>query len=299
MGVPTPIVGCIVGEFSSWLVKNSLPLPKATSGTSRIIYLKSRTVILSFTYCGVAIGVLMFSMWLLSLYLRDVSIIDIAWGLGFVLVAWTAYWTRGKTGASVLVPCLATLWGVRLSAHLAWRNHGRDEDPRYQKMRQHWGDSFPRVSLLTVFGVQAVVMWIVSLPLQTLYDGTGPHYPWLSIVGVLVFAAGLFFESIGDWQLARFKADPGNEGEVLDHGLWRYTRHPNYFGDFLVWWGLFLAAYATSHVAWAVIGPITMSIFLMRVSGVTLLEKSLTESKPGYREYVQRTNAFFPGPRNS
>ncbi|WP_302118867.1 DUF1295 domain-containing protein [Allorhodopirellula heiligendammensis] len=252
---------------------------------------------MSLSYCAAVIGLLMFSMWLVSLYLRDVSVVDIAWGLGFVLVAWTAYFVRSKAGDSLIVPCLTTLWGIRLSVYLAWRNYGKSEDPRYRNMRANWGDSFPWVSLVTVFGVQAVVMWIVSLPLQVLFQESGVHHRWASMIGMLLFAAGLFFESIGDWQLARFKSDPRNEREVLDQGLWRYTRHPNYFGDFLVWWGLFFASYATSDAAWTVIGPITMSIFLMRVSGVTLLEKSLQKSKPDYREYVQRTNAFFPGPR--
>lgn len=269
----------------------------AISGMSLIICLRSNPLISSLVYCAAAIGVLMFSVWLVSLYLRDVSIIDLVWGIGFALVGWTAYWTEADVGDSMLVPILATLWGVRLSVHLAWRNHGESEDKRYQSMRRRWGEVFPWMSLVTVFGVQAVVMWIVSLPLQTLYNGADENRTWLSVVGTLIFAVGLFFESTGDWQLARFKADPANDGKVLNHGLWRYTRHPNYFGDFLVWWGLFLAAFAFSHIAWSIIGPITMSIFLMQVSGVTLLEKSLRETKPDYQEYVRRTNAFFPGPR--
>ncbi len=247
--------------------------------------------------CAAVIGLLMFCTWLVSLYAHDASIIDLVWGFGFVLVAWAVYWTRAQTGASVLVPLLTTVWGVRLSGYLAWRNHGKVEDHRYQKMRRRWGDAFPWVSLVTVFGVQAIVMWIVSLPLQTLYDGAGENVGWLRGIGTLIFAAGLFFETIGDWQLARFKSDPKNSGKVLDRGLWRYTRHPNYFGDFLVWWGLFLAAFASSHMIWTVIGPLTMSVFLMRVSGVTLLEKTLKESKPDYQAYVTTTNAFFPGPR--
>ncbi|TWT64891.1 DUF1295 domain-containing protein [Allorhodopirellula solitaria] len=255
-------------------------------------------MIVSFTYCAAVIGVLMVSVWLVSLYRRDVSIIDIVWGLGFVLVAWTAYAMRSEPGDSLLVPVLTTIWGLRLSAYLGWRNHGQGEDPRYQKMRSKWGDAFPWVSLLTVFGVQAAVMWVVSLPLQSLYDGADDSRVGMSVFGVILFSVGLFFEAVGDWQLARFKANPTNAGQVMDQGLWRYTRHPNYFGDFLVWWGLFFTAYATSHVGWAIIGPIVMSIFLMRVSGVTLLEKSLEESKPGYREYVERTNAFFPGWRS-
>lgn len=246
--------------------------------------------------CGAVISILMLGVWLLSLYLRDVSVVDIAWGLGFVLVAWTSYLLRTDAGDSLLIPLLVTLWGLRLSGYLAWRNHGKPEDPRYQKMRAHWGDAFPAISLLTVFGAQAAVMWIVSLPVQTVYDGADEGRLWLRIVGTVVFAVGLVFESVGDWQLARFKADAANQGKVLDRGLWRYTRHPNYFGDFLVWWGIFLAAVAQSQQWWTLIGPIVMSVFLMRISGVTLLESSLKKSKPGYQAYIDRTNAFFPGP---
>lgn len=246
--------------------------------------------------CGEAISILMLGVWLLSLYLKDVSVVDIAWGLGFVLVAWTSYLLYADADASLLIPTLVTLWGLRLSGYLAWRNHGKPEDPRYQKMRAHWGDSFPWISLLTVFGAQAVVMWIVSLPVQTVYNGADEGRLWLRIVGTVVFALGLAFESVGDWQLARFKADANNQGKVLDRGLWRFTRHPNYFGDFLVWWGIFLAAVAQSQQWWTLVGPIVMSVFLMRISGVTLLESSLKKSKPGYQAYIGRTNAFFPGP---
>lgn len=250
----------------------------------------------SLIYCAAAIGSLMLIVWLLSLYLKDVSIVDIAWGLGFVLVAWTSYAVSAEADDRLLVPVLVTLWGLRLSGYLTWRNHSKPEDPRYQKMRAHWGDAFPWISLITVFGAQAVVMWVVSLPVQTVYDGAGDSRLWLSVAGTLVFAVGLVFESVGDWQLARFKADAANQGKVFDRGLWRFTRHPNYFGDFLVWWGIFLAAMAGSQQWWTVIGPIVMSIFLMRVSGVTLLESSLKKSKPGYQAYIDRTHAFFPGP---
>ncbi len=250
----------------------------------------------SLMVCGAAIGILMLSVWLLSLYCKDVSIVDIAWGLGFVLVAWTSHLLRAGSNDSVLLPVLVTLWGLRLSGYLAWRNHGQPEDRRYQKMRAHWGGAFPWISLLTVFGAQALVMWIVSLPVQTVYDGSGDRRWWLSLIGSLVFAVGLAFESLGDWQLARFKSDANNRGQVLDRGLWRYTRHPNYFGDFLVWWGIFLVAVADSQQWWTVIGPIIMSVLLMRISGVTLLESSLKQTKPGYQAYIDRTNAFFPGP---
>ncbi|WP_417731767.1 DUF1295 domain-containing protein [Rosistilla oblonga] len=243
-----------------------------------------------------AIACLMLAIWLLSLWKRDASIVDIGWGIGFVLVAWTAYCIADRDSADWLLPVLTTLWGVRLSGYLFWRNHGQPEDYRYREMRAKWGSAFAWISLLTVFGLQGVVMFVVALPIQIGTALADRNLVWLKVVGVIVWAAGLCFESMGDWQLARFKADPGNKGQVLDSGLWRYTRHPNYFGDFLVWWGLFLVSLSLTAVWWTIIAPLLMSLLLMRVSGVTLLETKLSTSKPGYAEYVARTNAFFPGP---
>jgi len=246
------------------------------------------------------IGVLMVLVWFVSLLLKDASIIDLVWGTGFVLVAWAVWFRAEHRGtAQWILPVLTTIWGLRLSVYLAWRNHGQPEDRRYQDMRHKWGSAFPWVSLVTVFALQGVVMGIVSLPLQ-MGIATAEHcWTLLLSIGLAVWAAGLFFESVGDWQLARFKADPDNTGKVMDTGLWRYTRHPNYFGDFLVWWGVYLVAVAQSSAWWTIIGPIVMSVFLMRVSGVTLLEKSLRASRPGYEDYVARTNAFFPWPPSS
>ncbi len=238
----------------------------------------------------------MIIVWLESLRRKDASIVDLVWGFGFAVVAWTAYFSAEETESSrLLLPILTSIWGLRLSAYLAWRNHGRPEDYRYQAMRKKWGDAFPIASLLTVFVVQGVVMWVVSLPVQI--GTTSPNHvvSWSVVIGIAIWAIGLFFESVGDWQLARFKSDPGNAGRVLDTGLWRFTRHPNYFGDFVVWWGIYFVAVALSGVWWTAIGPIVMSIFLMRISGVTLLEKSLRKTKPDYADYEQRTNAFFPG----
>ncbi len=246
--------------------------------------------------CAIAIAVLMISVWLESVRRADASIVDLVWGFGFAVVAWTAYFISDQPQpARLLLPVLTSIWGLRLSVYLTWRNHGRPEDYRYREMRKKWGDSFPLASLLTVFALQGAVMWVVSIPVQIGTTKVVDGFSWGTLIGILVWAVGLFFESVGDWQLSRFKADPANQGRVLDNGLWRYTRHPNYFGDFLVWWGLFFVAVAQSGVWWTVIGPIVMSFFLMRVSGVTLLEKTLRKTKPQYDDYIQRTNAFFPG----
>jgi steroid 5-alpha reductase family enzyme len=241
------------------------------------------------------IAAMMTIVWLFSLWLKDASVVDLAWGFGFALIAWTVCLLSVDRQASGLLPILTTVWGARLSFYLTWRNHGQPEDFRYRAMREKWGRAFPVISLLGVFGLQGLIMWVVSLPLQMGIAAPDRGWNWLTALGAAVWSAGLLFESIGDWQLARFKMNPHNEGKVLDTGLWKYTRHPNYFGDFLIWWGLYLVAISMCNAWWTVASPILMSFLLMRVSGVTLLDKALTKTKPGYADYVARTNAFFPG----
>lgn len=240
----------------------------------------------------VGIGGLMLATWLVSLALRDASIVDIVWGVGFVVVGWIALWSGNDDARSRLVAVLTTVWGVRLAGYLAWRNLGKGEDYRYQAMRRRYGSRFPLVSLLIVFGLQGVLMWVVSLPLQAAHGADLVVLDW---IGVGLWAVGMFFETTGDLQLAAFKGDPTNQGRVLDTGLWRYTRHPNYFGDFCVWWGLYLIA-AAGGAWWTVIGPAVMTALLMRYSGAGLLERTIGKRRPGYDSYVRRTNAFFPGP---
>ena len=247
---------------------------------------------------ALVILVIVVTTWIVSLILTDASIIDIVWGAGFVAVAVVSDFVGDGDGQrSTLLVVLVAIWGIRLSAYLWWRNHGAGEDPRYQAMRRRAGDAFAARSLVTVFLLQGVLMWIVSLPVQlamtpTEPQGVGP----LALVGVVVWGIGLFFEVVGDAQLARFRAAPDSAGQVMDKGLWRYTRHPNYFGDFCVWWGIFLVAAETTDARYGVIGPIVMSILLLRVSGVTLLERSISRRRPGYEEYIARTSSFFPRP---
>lgn len=239
---------------------------------------------------------LMGAVWATSLPLRDVSIIDIFWGAGFVLVAWLSLLLAGEPSArAAVVVGLVTAWGGRLSVYLAWRNWGKPEDKRYAKMRVRHGARFPLVSLATVFALQGALLWVISLPVQV-GVATASGWSWLSTLGVLLWAVGLFFETVGDAQLARFKADPNNRGRVMNSGLWRYTRHPNYFGDFLVWWGLYLTALTPGTWWWTIVGPLLMSVLLLRVSGVTLLENSLKDRLDGYEDYKRRTSAFIPLP---
>ena len=184
---------------------------------------------------------------------------------------------------------------MRLSVHILRRNHGRGEDPRYQSWRAKHGGAFWWRSLFTVFWLQGACLWFVALPV--LVAVRAPHPAALTVVdglGVFVFLVGFGFEVVGDYQLERFKAEPENRGRVLDSGLWRYTRHPNYFGDATMWWGMFLLAASTPGGWMTVLSPSLMMFLLMRVSGVTLLEDGLKSSKPGYRAYIARTPAFFP-----
>jgi steroid 5-alpha reductase family enzyme len=243
-----------------------------------------------------AVTGLMTAVWLLSLLKRDASIVDVFWGLGFVLLAWG--WAVPAGVATVrrwLVPALVTVWGVRLAVHIFLRGRGQGEDWRYRAMRERWGAAFPWVSLAVVFWLQAVLLWIVAWPLLAAVTSPEPSgWTWLDTLACLLFAVGFAFEAVGDWQLARFKADPANRGRVMDRGLWRYTRHPNYFGDAVLWWGLACFAWATPGGWWTLAGPVLMTFLLLRVSGVTMLEKGMEEKRPAYREYKQRTRAFFP-----
>jgi steroid 5-alpha reductase family enzyme len=245
-----------------------------------------------------AVAALMLSTWLLSVRLRDASVADVAWGLGFVLIAWTTFAIAdGATVRKVLVASLTTLWGLRLAGYLGWRQRGEGEDFRYQDMRRRYGRRFPFLSLFLVFGIQGLGMWAVSLPLQAAQVPDSPQgLTVLDMVGVAVWTLGFFFEAVGDLQLARFRADPRNRGKVMDRGLWRYTRHPNYFGDFCVWWGLYAIALATGEAWWSVAGPVVMSCVLLKVSGKPVLEEHLTRHREGYPDYVRRTSPFFPWP---
>ncbi|MFO1021422.1 MAG: DUF1295 domain-containing protein [Planctomycetales bacterium] len=239
---------------------------------------------------------LLTGLWVVSVRLRDASIIDPFWGMGFVVVAWVCVAARETAGSrGLLLAVLTSAWGLRLSGYLLWRNRAHaEEDRRYAAMRNFWGEKFWWVSYWTVFALQGVILWVVSLPLQVgiLSPESYPLGP-MDVVGSLIWLVGLMFESVGDWQLSRFKADPGNRGKVMNRGLWRYTRHPNYFGDFCVWWGLYVVSLGSGGW-WTVFSPIVMGVLLMKVSGVALLEKDIGERRPEYARYIRETSAFWP-----
>lgn len=249
----------------------------------------------------VAVLVLMTVTWVVSLLRRDVSLVDRVWGLAFVVAAATyAVVGDGAGPRTVVVVALVAIWGLRLSIHITVRNWGDGEDPRYRRMRERRPDAFPITSLYRVFWLQAGLAWLISLPLVAALHRPEPAtLGWLDVVAIVVWLVGFVFEAGGDLQLSRFLADPDNRGKVMDRGLWRYTRHPNYFGDTVVWWSYFLFALATG-AWWAALGSALMTFLIVRVSGVALTDASMSgSSREGYEEYVRRTNAFIPGPRSS
>lgn len=252
---------------------------------------------------GLALAaVLALLTWLASLVRRDVSLVDRTWSLMiagpavvYFMAPSGAFSQGADRGAWMLAVLLA--WAVRLATYVTWRNWGHGEDRRYQAIRARNQPNFGFKSLYLVFGLQAVLAWIVSAPLLVGIASTAPLGP-LDAAGLALAAFGVVFEALGDAQMARFKADPAHRGQVMDRGLWAYTRHPNYFGEACVWWGLWLVAVSGAGVpgAWSVVSPLLMTVLLLKVSGVSLLEKDIAERRPAYRDYVARTNAFLPGP---
>ncbi len=249
---------------------------------------------------AVVIASLMLMVWLSSIVQKDASLVDRWWGAGYVVVALTTFLVadQGFAPRKLLILVLVSVWGLRLALYLTWRNWGHGEDKRYQKMRGYWGEPrFLWVSLFTVFLLQGALTWLISLPLQVGQASVTPaRLTPIDFLGAFLWLAGLFFESVGDAQLSRFKADRSNQGKVMDKGLWRYTRHPNYFGDAVVWWGLWLIASQTEHGLWTIASPLVMTFLLMKISGVPMLEKDLVRSRPGYADYRARTSPFIPWP---
>jgi steroid 5-alpha reductase family enzyme len=237
------------------------------------------------------------AVWFLSVLLTDAGIVDIFWGAGFVLVAWTsAFWGHGDLFRKVLLTTLTTLWGVRLAVHIFLRSRGKGEDFRYRRFRENGGEHFRRNSLFTIFWLQAALCFVIALPVQIGQAvPTAASLGALEILGALVWTVGFLFEALADFQLRAFLAHPENRGKVMRYGLWRYSRHPNYFGECLVWWGIFLIALPVPGGAFAVVGPLLITFLLLKVSGVTMLEDGLKSRREGYADYIRSTSAFVPG----
>ena len=244
---------------------------------------------------GLAVSlVLMTGLWIVSLLVKNVSIVDIFWSLTILSIGWV-YGAQSEliTTPHLVVLAFLHLWAIRLAFYLAWRSWGEPEDKRYRAMRDARGTSFRWVSLFTVFWLQAGLAWLVSLPLLFVFQAD-VTIRYADAFAIALFLIGFFFEAIGDWQMDRFRSDPNNRGQVCDGGLWRYTRHPNYFGEAVLWWGFWVFALARSAPFWSVLSPLLLTFLLLRVSGARLLERSLIKEKPAYQDYVRRTSAFVP-----
>lgn len=237
--------------------------------------------------------------WAASVPRRDASLADRVWGLlvaaPAVWVAWQLSPAWGLDSRATWLLLLLLAWALRLSLFLTWRNWGHGEDRRYAAMRQEHGPAFALRSLVTVFGLQATLAWMIGAPVWMALGSDRPLGA-LDLVGLVIAAAGIGWEAVADAQLARFRADPAHRGQVMDRGLWRYSRHPNYFGETCVWWGFGLCALGAGAPAWLLLSPLLITVLLLRVSGVRLLEQDIAERRPAYREYIARTSAFVPWP---
>jgi len=245
----------------------------------------------------IVIMVLATLTWMLSVYLKDVSIVDSIWSLMFLAAA--IYYYVNLSEASIgqdIFFIVVLIWSARLAIHLTWRNWGEPEDRRYQDIRKKYSPNFALKSFPIIFVFQAVLAIVISLPIVSVLgaESRSVEFSMIQYLALAIWLAGFLFESIADWQLSSFKNDPGNAGKVMNKGLWRFSRHPNYFGEFLIWWGFYLFAFNTAPW-WIIVSPILMSWLLLKFSGVVMLEETIVNRRPKYQQYIESTNAFFPG----
>lgn len=249
-----------------------------------------------FYNASIIILILITLLWLVSVAITNASIIDLFWGFGFVVVNAVYFFSiEHTTPRNILLLILVSIWGLRLTIYLIWRNAGKGEDFRYQEFRKNYGPHrYWWFSFFQTFLLQGILILLISLPLLGAnYLSANTKLNWLDYLGVIVWLIGFAFEAGGDFQLARFKSNPENKGKVLNKGFWKYTRHPNYFGDSTVWWAFALFSIAAGGY-WHIVGAVIMTLLIIKVSGVAMLEKTLTTTKPEYNDYIRKTNAFFP-----
>lgn len=232
-------------------------------------------------------------MFLLALRLKDNSIVDIGWGIGFILIAGLGFWRHADGVVPLAVLVMTTLWGARLAGYIYLRSRGKGEDFRYAKWREQWGNSVVWRSYLQVFMLQGIIMLLVASPLFSVFSCGGDEVNWMMVVGIILWAVGFLFEAVSDGQMMRFKSDPANKGRIMQNGLWRYSRHPNYFGEALLWWGIGLAGFSTELWYLSFAGPGLLTFLLLRVSGVAMLERKYV-GNPDYQSYVETTRSFIP-----
>lgn len=248
----------------------------------------------SFVTAAVVIIILMSGLFVLAMALKDNSIADIAYGLIFTAVAWTtALGSEDGHPRQMLLLFMVTVWGVRLAVHLSFRKRGKGEDFRYRKWREKWGRAFAIRSFLQVFLLQGLVILIVSSPVIAGIASPGGSLGYLDVLGVIVWFLGIFFEAVGDWQLMAFRKNPENKGRIMTTGLWRYSRHPNYFGEAVLWWGVYLVSLGSPYAWWTILSPLTIDFLLLKVSGIPMLEKRY-EGNAEFEKYRERTSPFLP-----
>jgi len=245
-------------------------------------------------YSAVAVFVYMAVIFIVASFKKDNSIVDIAWGLGFILVALLFFFLEREFAVRhILVTVLVLIWGARLAVHIFIRNRGRGEDFRYAQWRREWGKWFLFRGFFQIFMLQGLLLLVIAYPVILTNHSGEEGISYMDLAGVILWVTGFFFEAVGDFQLSRFKRDPGNKGKIMRSGLWKYTRHPNYFGEAVMWWGIFLIALSV-RLGWtAIISPFLITFLLLRVSGVTMLEKKYVGNKE-FEEYAKKTSAFFP-----
>lgn len=235
------------------------------------------------------------SLWfVVSLVKKRNDVADVSWGLGFALLAWTSFFVGGVFGLRGLVVCvLVSIWGLRLAWHIHTRNRGKSEDYRYLAWRKEWGAWFYPRSFAQVYLLQGFLLFLIVLPVLVINKNFGSPLGWLDLFGIAVWLFGFYFEVVGDAQLAKFIKNPANKGKLMQSGLWAYTRHPNYFGEVTLWWGIWLVALSVPGGAFAIIGPFTITFLILKVSGIPMLEKKMEEN-PEFAEYKRKVSVFVP-----
>jgi steroid 5-alpha reductase family enzyme len=245
-------------------------------------------------YSAVCVFLYMSFIFMMAWIKKDNSIVDIAWGIGYILVAiLTFFWGAGFAARHILVTVLIFLWGTRLATHIAIRNKGRGEDFRYAKWRKDWGKWFLIRSFFQIYMLQGFLLLIIAYPVMLINHSEEQGITFLDILGLIIWLYGFFFEAVGDYQLLKFKRKAENKGKIMTLGLWKYTRHPNYFGETAMWWGIFLIALSVRNGWTAIVSPLVISFLLLKVSGISMLEKKYMGNKE-FEEYAKRTSAFFP-----
>lgn len=247
-----------------------------------------------FVILAIALFAYMNLWFIASLIKKRNDIADIAWGLGFTLLAWTSLYIAGDFGTrGLVVSILVSIWGLRLAFHIYKRNRGKDEDYRYLEWRKAWGKWFYLRSYLQVYLLQGLLLFLIVMPVLFINRNTGSSVNYLDILGILIWAIGFIFEVIGDAQLVKFIKNPENKDKLMQSGLWKYTRHPNYFGEVTQWWGIWIIALSVADGWMTIIGPLTITVLILKVSGIPMLEKNMAK-KPGFAEYKRQTSIFLP-----